>query len=88
VDLAALHHPDLLLLDIHMPQLDGVEALREIRGIEGLGGTPAIMLSGLSQPDEVAASARAGASDYIIKMGFDLKAFLARIRKALTGQPA
>ena len=57
--------PDLIIMDIAMPRLDGIQATREIR--KSLPDTPILMLSFHDSPHMVSASFRAGASGYILK---------------------
>ena len=65
VDLARQLQPDLVLLDISMPVLDGFEAAAELERLEH---PPAIlMLTGSSSPDDVDRARRAGVTGYITK---------------------
>jgi len=57
--------PDVVILDVIMPELDGVETLRRYRG--GGGKAPVVMCSALDEADTVVRAMRAGASDYITK---------------------
>ncbi len=58
---------DCLLLDINMPEMDGIELCRRVRKIESYKTTPIIMLSGLRDMVSMDNAFRAGASDYITK---------------------
>lgn len=57
--------PDLVLMDITMPNLDGTEALRAI--IDDDPGARVVMICALGQKDQVLAAVKAGARDFIIK---------------------
>src|SRR6478736_421547 len=57
--------PDVVILDVIMPELDGVETLRRYRA--GGGKSPVVMCSALDEADTVVRAMRAGASDYITK---------------------
>jgi CheY-like chemotaxis protein len=57
----------LLLLDIRMPKLDGVEVLRQIKGDAELRRMPVIMLTTTDDPREVARCHELGCSNYIVK---------------------
>ena len=59
--------PDLILMDIKMAQMDGIETLREIRTMEDREDIPVIMLTGVEDKDVVVESARLGIDDYILK---------------------
>jgi two-component system OmpR family response regulator len=59
--------PDLLLLDVMMPGMDGVTTLRELRKLPGLQSTPAMFMTAKVQPSEVAQLRQQGAIDVIPK---------------------
>ncbi|MFN2467819.1 MAG: response regulator transcription factor [Gaiellaceae bacterium] len=65
VDLAKRLRPDLVLMDISMPFLDGVEATHRIRS--EVEGTCVLMLTGSDLPADVARAREAGASGYVVK---------------------
>src|SRR5206468_2498073 len=56
---------DLIMLDVTMPELDGVETLRRYRA--GGGRSPVIMCSGIDEAETILRAMRAGANDYITK---------------------
>jgi two-component system, response regulator PdtaR len=64
VDLAAEHQPDLVLLDVKMPRLDGVEAARRISGARAV---PIVMLTAYGYGELVARAVDAGVSAYLVK---------------------
>lgn len=57
--------PDLVLMDITMPEMDGIQALKEIKKING--GAKVIMCSAMGQQAMVVESIQAGAKDFIVK---------------------
>ena len=59
--------PDLILLDIKMDNMDGIETLKQIREMENGTDIPVIMLTGMEDKDFVLASAKLGIRDYILK---------------------
>lgn len=61
------HSPRLLLLDITMPGMNGLEVCREIRADEQLHDLPVIIMTARAQASDVAAGIEAGADTYIIK---------------------
>jgi CheY-like chemotaxis protein len=74
--------PDLVLLDIVMPGLDGLSVLRLLRAEPGLAGVPIHMLTARARPADHAAAELAGADGYIEKpfKGQALQALVARLR--------
>ncbi|MEV4508602.1 response regulator [Dactylosporangium sp. NPDC049525] len=82
---AGNHHPDLAIVDLGLPDLDGIEV---VKGLRGWSGVPIIVLSARhSEPAKVAAL-DAGADDYVTKP-FGIDELLARIRAALRrGSPS
>ena len=59
--------PDLVLLDIRMPKVDGVEVLRQVKADPGLRRIPVIMLTTTDDPREVERCHDIGCSSYIVK---------------------
>jgi CheY-like chemotaxis protein len=63
--------PDLVLLDMSMPQIDGFEVLRRIRADPRTAGVPVIMLTAMPDPAHRERAIRGGANDLWSKIGFD-----------------
>lgn len=59
--------PQLVLMDIDMPQLDGIQAVRELRRLPGMAQVPVIMLTSHSDRDRVVQSLQVGASGFVVK---------------------
>jgi two-component system, OmpR family, KDP operon response regulator KdpE len=76
---ARRHPPDAVLLDLGLPDLDGGEVIRELRGWSRV---PVIVLSGRAGPGDKIGALDAGADDYVTKP-FDMEELLARLRAAL-----
>lgn len=74
--------PDLILLDIQMPSMDGFEALRKIRAMEGRADIPVIMLTGVESKRYVVEGVKLGIRDYILKP-FTTKELIERIQRVL-----
>lgn len=62
--------PDIILLDIIMPYMNGIEVLKSIKGNESLKDVPVIMLTNISEKEKVTEGTELGVSDYIIKSHF------------------
>ncbi len=79
VTLFGTHRPDLVVLDLHMPQLDGWQAARAIRQLEGGRETPLLALSVDASPLAEANAMRAGFQEFIAKPISDYSAVKARL---------
>lgn len=79
LDLHQALKPDLILLDVLMPRLDGWSVLAELRR---RGDTPVIMLTGLDQDIDKLQALRIGADDYVVKP-FNAVEVVARVRAVL-----
>ena len=78
--------PDLVLLDINMPGMDGWEVLRVLQEDEATAGIPVVMFSVNFEVREKLRALQQGARDYVTKP-FDTEALLRRVRE-LVGRPA
>ncbi len=83
VELAGAERPDVVIMDIEMPVMDGIEATREIRG--RWPGVQVVALTLYDRPAFREAMATAGASGYMLKDG-ELGDLLAAIRQAARGE--
>jgi CheY-like chemotaxis protein len=61
------HRPDLVLLDVMMPRMDGVEVARRLKGDEATRSIPIILLSAKAQSADIESGLAAGADDYVTK---------------------
>ena len=59
--------PDLIVLDINMPKLDGIEVLERLRQDTRTRLTPVVILTSSTQPDDIARAYQAGANSYLSK---------------------
>jgi len=59
--------PDLILLDVRMASMDGIETLREIREMEKCAGLPVIMLTSQREKQNILESSKLGINDYVLK---------------------
>lgn len=75
--------PDLVLLDILMPKMDGFAVLEKIRKSMNTQNIPVILLTNLSQKKDVERGLSLGANDYLIKSHFVPTEVLGKIRKLL-----
>jgi len=81
IELARRKQPDLIVLDLMLPQVDGVDVCRTLR-VRGESQVPIIMLTGRSTDEDKLAGLDLGADDYVTKP-FNPRELLARIRAVL-----
>ncbi|MES2820857.1 MAG: two-component system response regulator RssB [Pseudomonadota bacterium] len=74
-------HPDLVICDLRMPQVDGLELIRRINALEDQ--TPVIVVSGAGVMSDAVEALRLGAADYLIKPLEDLAVLEHSVRRAL-----
>jgi DNA-binding response OmpR family regulator len=83
VALAKAEHPDLVLLDIIMPQKTGFEVLSELRLDPTTRDIPVIVLSNLGQEVDIKKARDLGAIDYLVKSDVEMRVVVAKIKEAL-----
>jgi adenylate cyclase len=79
---ARQHHPDLILLDVMMPKVDGIEACRQLKADADLPFTPIILVTAKADSKDVVAGLEAGADEYLTKP-VDQAALAARVKSML-----
>jgi DNA-binding response OmpR family regulator len=79
---ARADHPDLVISDIMMPRLDGLQLLRQLRADPTTAGLPVVLLSAKAQHAEVEEGLALGAADYVTKP-FDPLELLDRVNAVL-----
>jgi DNA-binding response OmpR family regulator len=82
LQLARERRPDLMVLDVMMPRLDGYELTRRVRAEEALRSVPVILLTARSQESDVGRGFEVGADDYL-KKPFSPDELVARVRAVL-----
>jgi CheY-like chemotaxis protein len=75
--------PDLILLDLILPGIDGFEVLSQIKIDPVLAKIPVIILSNLGQKDDIEKGLKIGANDYLIKAHFTPEGVIGKIKKIL-----
>jgi len=80
--LARTGSPDLILMDIQLPDIDGIEALRRIREASPLDGVPVIAVSASVMPDDQQKIVRSGFDAFVTKP-INLKSFLDTVQRFL-----
>ena len=80
------NRPDVLLLDIEMPGMDGFDLTRHIRAMPHLGQLPVVVVSTRDRAEDRLRGLEAGADAYITKQGLDATELAATVRR-LAGRP-
>ena len=82
IQLARRHKPDLILMDVHLPKMDGLSATRLIKSDEDLKQIPIVALTALAMPEDLGKALEAGCDDYVTKP-FRIKDLLKTIDQLL-----
>jgi CheY-like chemotaxis protein len=85
---ARARRPDVILLDVSMPVMDGFACLRELRNHPRLADVPVILLTAASDRKFILEAAKHGVKDYLLKSRFSLAELLTRVRKYAEPKPA
>ena len=83
LEIAREEKPDLILLDIILPKMDGFEVLRELKKDKSVSEIPIIILTNLSDMSDVQKTLDLGATTYLVKADFHLKDVLGKIKETL-----
>jgi HD-like signal output (HDOD) protein/CheY-like chemotaxis protein len=79
--------PDLILMDIEMPEMDGVAATRAIRENGGTRSIPVVVMTGIGTREVLLSAMAAGANDFLVKPDVRLETLLERVERALAPAP-
>jgi DNA-binding response OmpR family regulator len=84
--MAKKEKPDLVLLDIIMPKLDGFAVLKELKNDPTMGTTHVLLLTNLGQTEDVEKGKQLGADDYFIKANHTPAEIVEKVKYLLTKQ--
>lgn len=92
VEKTASEKPDLILLDLVMPRLDGIGTLKQLKDNPKTKEIPVVILTNLSDYDKVSDALSLGAMDYLVKADYRLEELVSKIKTVLerkqSGMPA
>lgn len=81
---ALAERPDILLLDIVMPGMDGLSVLKRVRADDKWGkSVPIMILSNLSEPNSIDEAMRGGAFEFLVKADWDIDQICDKIKKKI-----
>ena len=81
LEIALREQPDMILLDLLMPKVGGMEVLKILREDERGRSIPVIILSNLSEKEVIAEGAERGAVEYLVKSNFGLEEIVAKVKE-------
>ena len=81
LEIALRERPDLIVLDLLMPKMGGMEVLKKLREDDRGRGIPVIIVSNLSGKENIAEGAEKGAVEYLIKANFSLDEIVDKIKE-------
>ena len=87
LDVARQEHPDLILMDLSLPEMDGLEATRRLKADEQLGQIPILAVTAHARPADEQRALEAGCDGYLSKP-YRLEDFLAVVKSLVTGSAA
>lgn len=79
--------PDLILLDILLPGIDGFEVLRQVKSSQESQNIPVIILSNLGQDSDIELGKKLGAAEFLVKVSLTLDEIVAKVRAVCASVP-
>jgi DNA-binding response OmpR family regulator len=76
--------PDVVLLDIMMPKMDGIAVVWEMKADAEIAGIPVVMLTNLSDPDTVSKILETGVTDYLLKSEQTIDQIIEKVNQVMT----
>ena len=83
LEVALKEHPDLILLDIIMPKMDGISMIKELQEDEWGKDVPIIILTNLSDGEKVAEAIERGVQDFLVKSDWNLNDVVKKVKERL-----
>lgn len=83
VEVAKAKKPDLIILDLLLPNIDGFEVLSQVKANADTAATPIIIVSNLGQQEDIERGLKLGAADFMIKSQFDIDQIVEKMKTIL-----
>lgn len=83
IELAERHQPDLALVDVRMPEMDGIDLVRALQGRVRTSNLPVILMTANARREDIALGSSLGIRDFLLKSSFSLNDLIARIEERL-----
>lgn len=83
LNLARTEKPDLILLDLILPKMDGFEVLKNIKKDERTKDIPVIVLTNLENPEDIEKGLSLGATTYLVKSDYQLEDIFQKIKQQI-----
>lgn len=83
IEMAQEHHPDIILLDIIMPKMDGFTALKKLKKGDETKELPVILLTNLGQEEDIRKGKELGAQDYFIKANHTPQEVVEKVKEVI-----
>jgi|SRR3989339_617823 len=86
LELAQTFNPDLILLDLILPRVNGFEVLEKLKSSEKTKNIPVIILTNLENNEDIQHVLELGAFDYLVKSNYSLNEIINKVKEALNSQ--
>jgi len=83
LEAAAKNKPDIIILDIVMPSMDGLTMLKKVREYKWGNNIPILILSNLSDPEQINKAAGRGVLEYLVKSNWGLEDVVEKVKQTL-----
>jgi DNA-binding response OmpR family regulator len=87
LEIAFREHPDVILIDILMPKMDGMTMLKKLREDEWGKNIPVMILTNLSDVEKIAEAVEDGICNYLVKTEWSLEEIVKKVNKLLKDRP-
>jgi DNA-binding response OmpR family regulator len=84
IEKARSEKPDLILLDLLMPRLDGVSALKQLKAAEDTKSIPVVILTNFPNTEKISSALALGAMDYLVKASYTMAELVIKVQSILS----